>query len=124
MNLKTTKTLVPGQPGTQKWVRKYGDSLVCVRYKEDPLEERKLITVELIESSLPVSRKQYFLPSNKIVLLRIQYDEIQLRTIVKNAGGRWNRERKAWELPYGQARVCIPAQTCHPFRLIPATHSG
>jgi hypothetical protein len=35
MNLKTVKTLVPGQQGTKKLYNKYGKNLVCVRYRYD-----------------------------------------------------------------------------------------
>lgn len=41
---------------------------------------------------------------NKIILLRIGYKELYLRRVVKGAGGRWNREKQAWELPYEQVR--------------------
>jgi hypothetical protein len=32
--------------------------------------------------------------------LRIEYGEIGLRNLVKAAGGKWNREKQVWELPY------------------------
>ncbi len=42
--------------------------------------------------------------ANKIILLRVGYDEIYLRKVVKGAGGRWNREKQAWELPCEHVR--------------------
>jgi hypothetical protein len=39
-------------------------------------------------------------PPNKIIYVRVNYDETYLRRLVGAAGGRWNRIRKLWELPY------------------------
>jgi hypothetical protein len=35
MTYYTAKTVVAGKPGTGKWIKKYGDALLCVRYKYD-----------------------------------------------------------------------------------------
>ena len=34
------------------------------------------------------------------VFVRIEYGEIHLALLVKNAGGVWNKIERAWELPY------------------------
>lgn len=34
--------------------------------------------------------------------IRIHYEEVYLRKIVKSVGGRWNKEKKIWELSYGE----------------------
>jgi len=47
--MKTRRTLYPDQPGSKKWVRKYGKKLVCVRNKYDEVLQEKMITVELVE---------------------------------------------------------------------------
>jgi hypothetical protein len=47
--LKTRLTLMPGANGTKKLVERYGNRLVCVRYRYDPQGRRRLTTVELIE---------------------------------------------------------------------------
>ena len=61
-------------------------------------------TVELIEEELPWEAP---LPSGKEgaaqVLLRIAYEETELRESVKSAGGVWVKERKLWRIPYAQA---------------------
>ena len=41
-------TLAPGQNGTKRLLRQYGDQLVCVRYRYDKLRGKRLKTVELI----------------------------------------------------------------------------
>lgn len=35
LSMKTTKKLMPGQPGTKKLFEQYGSDLVCVRYRYD-----------------------------------------------------------------------------------------
>ena len=35
---------------------------------------------------------------DKLVMLRIGYDEAELRETIKQTGGFWNPERKAWSL--------------------------
>jgi len=47
--MKINKTLRAGQPGTQSYLKKYGDALICVRYRESSDTAKRLITVELIE---------------------------------------------------------------------------
>jgi len=96
--------MLPGQSGTKRWMDKYKDSLVCVRYRDDEIGKRRLTTIELIVKSQPLKQKKGLIPKNKIILLRIHLDELHLRNVVKGAGGRWNREKQAWELPYGQAQ--------------------
>ncbi len=46
MNVKAT--LVPGQNGTKRLYKKYGDQLVCVRYRNDKARQKRLKTIELI----------------------------------------------------------------------------
>ena len=41
-----------------------------------------------------------FIPKNKIVPLRINYGEVDLARKVKSMGGKWNKEKKVWELAY------------------------
>ena len=54
----TSKTLIPGRPGTVKWVKKYGEALIYVRYRYDVLNKRKIKTVELIvEDGMEVKEK-------------------------------------------------------------------
>ena len=43
-------------------------------------------------------------PDEEIVAIRIELNEINWRNRVKMAGGKWNPNRKLWEIPYGQVR--------------------
>ena len=46
--MKTRLILKPGRPGTKSLVKKYGDALLCVRFRYDAESRQRLKTVELI----------------------------------------------------------------------------
>ena len=96
----TRKILYAGQPGTQKWVKKYGKNLIAVRYKYDIDKKEKLITVELLAEKQKWKKDETRIPKNKIVKLRINYGEVDLGIKVKSFGAKWNRQSKVWELKY------------------------
>lgn len=86
------KRLPPGAPGTKRLVERYGDALLCVRYRHDPQRNLRLTTVELVVEERP--RKP-----EKTAWVRIAYGECELRQRIKAAGGTWHPERKLWQLP-------------------------
>lgn len=88
----------PGQPGTRRWMVKYGDDLVCVRYRYDAERDRRFTTVEIIVDEFPWKKKST--PINKIMYLRVGINEPKIQRVIKLAGGRWNRDLKLWELAY------------------------
>lgn len=98
------RRIKPGQPGAKKWTKKYGNRLVCVRYRYDEAQEFKTKTVEIIVEKKHRKPKKK-IPSNKIVDLRIVYGETRLGLLVKAAGGRWNKEKKLWEIPYKEVKA-------------------
>ena len=100
--MKTRLTLKPGQHGTKSLVKKYGDALVCVRFRYDPETGQRLKTVELV-----VERSDWTPPpprftNETLVPLRIKPTDMATRNKVKAAGGRWNAEKKLWFVGYGQ----------------------
>jgi hypothetical protein len=94
------KKLQPGQAGTRKLLAEYGEKLVCVRYRYDAANKRRIKTAELIIEETPWEPRPAKIVSNEIMHLRIKYGEVALGKQVKAAGGKWNREKQAWELPY------------------------
>lgn len=46
--MRTRLTLIPGQNGTKSLLERYGDRLVCVRYRYDEKKEKRYKNVELI----------------------------------------------------------------------------
>ncbi|GBD97048.1 hypothetical protein BMS3Abin06_01944 [bacterium BMS3Abin06] len=51
--MQTKLTLLPGQSGTKKLLRQYGDQLICVRYCYDDYHKKRYKTVELIIEETP-----------------------------------------------------------------------
>ena len=100
--MPTRLKLNPGQRGTKKLVAKYGDRLVCVRYRYDEQTKKCYKTVELIEEAVDWEPKADTMADQTLVEIQIDWSETELRAAVKAAGGRWNPERKVWRLPYGQ----------------------
>ncbi len=88
--LKTRLTLMPGANGTKSLVHRYGDRLVCVRYRYDEEKRKRIKTVELIEEETP-----WIVPA-LVYLIRIPFAETELRESVKRGGGVWNAEKKLW----------------------------
>lgn len=98
--MKTGRKLKPGQPGTKKLMREFGDKLVCVRYRYDAGRQRRLKTVELILEETPWQPDTTKIPLNKILHIQVRYNEAALQQQVRAVGGKWNKERQAWALPY------------------------
>ncbi len=108
----TTKTIYPGNPGSIKETKLYGDQLVCVRYKYDRDKQVNVKTVELITEINKVKRS-HRIPFNKQVYVKVGRFEKHIQRIVKSAGGTWHPEKGYWQMRYGDvqnlgltARVC------------------
>ncbi len=102
------KPLRPGQPGTKRLQRRFGDRLLIVRYRHDAESDRRFTTVELIIDEGPRAtrtpqERRLFPRPNQRVHVRIAYDETALRATVKAAGGTWDTTRRAWIVPYAVA---------------------
>ena len=98
------RRLEPGAPGTRKYIEKYGDRLICVRYKYDFDRKVKLRTVELLESEETWEKKPNYVAPNRTIHVRVEYGEVRLGRLIKAAGGQWNKSKKLWKIPYGTAK--------------------
>ncbi len=96
----TRRTIYPGDPGSKKWRNIYGDKLLCVRYKYDIQNKKRITTIELIADEQEWKPNATYIPKNKIMKLQINYGEVDLARKVKSMGGKWNREKGVWELAY------------------------
>ena len=115
-------TMKPGQNGTKRYMEKYGDRLLCVRYRYDKPKGRRYTTVELIEEdarwapeSDGVIAGQPLHAPNHPLAIRVDYWETELRERIKAAGGIWRPRQKLWELRYAdvvalglESRVVVP----------------
>lgn len=100
--METRLSLTPGQNGTKTLLARYGDRLVCVRYRYDRARNVRHKTVELIVETMPWSPKPRHPRRNPhdMVAIRIEYSEYALRERIKNAGGIWHPQRRAWKMDW------------------------
>ena len=101
--MKAYGHLKPGQNGTQRLVNRFGDALLCVRYRYDELNDENLTTVEIIVDRRPRDRNLRFRDTD-IVSVSVHYTEKELRDRLKVAGGRWDPEERVWKVLYGSIR--------------------
>jgi len=81
---------------------KYGDDLVCVRFRYDAKLRRRLKTVELIVERTPWTPPEPKYTADSVVHLRIKVNDMPARSQAKAAGGRWDPERQLWRVKYGK----------------------
>jgi hypothetical protein len=74
-----------------------------VRYRYDEVHERRFKTIELIVEETAWKPKAKPLPADAIVDVRVEWGEKELASRVRRAGGRWNRQKRAWEIRYDRA---------------------
>jgi hypothetical protein len=91
--LRVSKRLSIGQRGTARWLERFGEKLVCVRYREDPRTGKRFTTVELIVDARAPKAGTHF-------LVEVKIQETGLRQRIKEHGGRWDQNRKLWRVSY------------------------
>ncbi|GAK50677.1 hypothetical protein U14_01910 [Candidatus Moduliflexus flocculans] len=99
------RTLLPGQSGTKKLLREYGERLICVRYRYDEARNVRVTTVELVVEEIPWERQPLKIPKHKIVHVKVAYHEKELKERVKAVGAKWNYNLRTWDVAYGQAEA-------------------
>lgn len=99
--MKTRLILKPGQKGTKRLIEKYGDDLVCVRFRYDAQLRQRLKTVELIVEKTDWTPPPPRYSSDTVVPLIIAATDLKARSQAKAAGAKWNPEKKRWFVKYG-----------------------
>lgn len=89
-DMKSYAHLKPGQKGTRKLVEKYGDSLLCVRYRYDEKRGVKLKTVEIVVEEKPSTFRYR---DTDIVSVMVPYPEKDLREFLKASAGDGTRRK-------------------------------
>ena len=92
-NTLVVKRLRASQGGAIKWARRYGDSLVCVRYRHDAQEQHRYTTVELVVDDAPLARNPYL---DQPVMIRIEPHETELHNLVRTHGAKWDGKLRLW----------------------------
>jgi len=114
MEIRTVRH--PGARGTSRLLAKYGERLVCIRYRYDPAHGKRYKTIELIigeEDWQPPAPHPYAQePRQKApgrfhtrrVGVRIAYNEAELRKQIKAACGMWDPAERLWFIPEEHVR--------------------
>jgi len=101
--------LKPGQNGTKKLLARFGERLVCVRYRYDEARSQRFTTVELIVAQAPWTPRPRLRQTPRspedMVYVRIAYNDAALRAKLNTLGAFWRPKHKLWELPWGAARA-------------------
>ncbi|MGD0339911.1 MAG: hypothetical protein ABSB78_14115 [Bacteroidota bacterium] len=99
---RTRQTIKAGERGTAKYVQKYGLNLLFVRYYYDWEKKRRITTAEVI-----IDKKDWIpkkIKPTTIVKVKVDWAETGIRQSIKANGGKWNSERKLWEIPFGKVK--------------------
>jgi len=99
--MKTRLVLKPGQKGTKQLTDKYGDALLCIRFRYDDKTGKRFKTVELIVDQADWIPPPPRYDSDVLVPLRIEASNMTLRAWVKAIGGRWFPDELLWYVKYG-----------------------
>jgi len=109
--MEVIRTLRPGQKGTQKHRRKYGDKLVAVRYRQDKPGNRRITTVELIVDQRKIPKNVKMRSKNRYrralqpVAVKLAHFEIDLQERIKTAGGYEDKEQGVWWIRFAQLKI-------------------
>ena len=95
-----SKTIQADGKGAIKISRKYGDSLVCVRYHVSPDGNERITTVEL-----ELERSQIQKKLNPTVTVKIYASESALIGIAKMKGARYNAKTRLWRISKNDAQA-------------------
>jgi len=79
----TYKAVLQGYPGTKNLVDKFGDILLCVRYKYNKDLKQKIKTAEIIIQEWNWEKNPKDIPQNKIGYVRIEFGEKQLGLFIR-----------------------------------------
>jgi hypothetical protein len=104
--METRLTRRPGQAGTKKYLARFGERLVCVRYLYDEQNRCRHKTVELIVETVPwePNARRPRRRDDEIVAVRIAWHETDLRERARRLGAVWRPAQKLWEMHWIDAR--------------------
>ena len=100
--MKVVRTIRAGEAGSQRFLRKYGENLIAVRYRKSSQHNTLFTTIELIVDSREAETRSSNNPQ-RWVAIQIGYDEFELRNLIKSHAGRWSAKEKVWLLEYAEA---------------------
>jgi len=99
---RVVKRLSPTQPGALKLARRFGDALVCVRYRHDTEKRHRYTTVELVVDQAPIARRQASLDA--IVVVRIPFGDTARQNQARTLGAKWDGRDRVWYMRRSTAK--------------------
>lgn len=102
-HMKAHKHLKPGEYGTLRLVERFGDALLCVRYRYDVIRDMRIKTVEIIVDEKP-GKGPPRIRETDIVHVQVPFTMRTLRDRLKGVGATWDPEQKLWRVPWGMIR--------------------
>ena len=63
-----------------------------------------MITVRIVAEVQDWQKDVRRIPNNKIVKIKVGYDEVDLRQKIKTLGAEWNKAEKVWQLRFDIVR--------------------
>jgi hypothetical protein len=97
------KTLRPGQKGTHRFLRDWGERLVSVRYRFDPARKVRYTTIELVASELRPWAPPHRPRPDALVYLSVDRNDWKALRKVREARAWWDAERGLWRVRYDAA---------------------
>lgn len=97
-NWPVAKTMQADARGAIKLTRKFGETLICVRYRLSPDGTQRMTTVELEVDRVAVQRK-----FNPPVSVKIYASEMKLMTQARAKGAWFNAKTRLWRMHQNDA---------------------
>jgi hypothetical protein len=91
---KVGQAILPQQHGARRWAEQYGQQLVTVRYRYDPVSGLRHTTVEIVVESAPWKPA---VPAT--ALIHVAYEEEDLRRQLRARGATWEAGLRRWRVP-------------------------
>lgn len=89
------------QAGALKLARRFGDALVCVRYRHNPEGSYRYTTVELVVDEAPVARRA---DPDATVMVHVAFGDTKLQKLARTHGARWDDRKRLWAMPRRAAK--------------------
>jgi hypothetical protein len=103
---RIVKRLSATQAGAIKLAQRYGEALVCVRYRHDAEGRLRYTTVELVVDLAPIAARA---DPDELVMVRLDFNDAQTRQQALANGARWDAQRHLW---------CMTRRTAKRLRLV------
>jgi len=102
-HMKAHKHLKPGEHGTVRLVERFGDTLLCVRYRYDAIRGMRIKTAEIIVDEKP-GKGVPRIRETDTVLVQVPFTMKELRDRLKGVGAKWDPAQKLWRVQWGLIR--------------------